>query len=171
MKKNFSLILNNLKDINNPAIAGDVCRLDEKIKINNNFIDFWISTYLFGMNKKLLMALDFNIIEENLLLDNLTTTFPDKNLIFGKEISNSFKRHLQKWLFIGPESGWYKSSTLSIDNIEKFKRKITSIYLEKNLTERALEKNSKIIDLNSLLYVRLSRIIKSKFALIKKKLK
>jgi hypothetical protein len=130
-------------------IVGERCSFSSTYNVFGEEINSWLSTYLFGMNYRVLeKTLPFVKVNKANSKDYFELSEKD---ILVKNSSPKFQQHINKWIFPEKgEHGWYKSkSGASSINPEILEMKLIAIFNEKHLSIAAKKNDIYLVDVYS----------------------
>jgi hypothetical protein len=123
------------------GIAGDVNTFGESFSIMKSSSTNWVSTYLFGMNGKMLMKLGGRLSINEYELDKLIEINSKGAIQWGSEISKNLSTYIEKWMDPDNVNGWYKANC----SAETKERKIKAILNEKYLSAQCRSQGAYVV--------------------------
>lgn len=145
------------------GITGDINTFGESFSIMKKSTANWISTYLFGMNGKMLKLLGEKLSINDDDLDRLIKINSEGAFHWGAAISKNLSTYIEKWMDPSNVNSWYKANCPGEIKEKKIKAIINEKYISAQSRAQGAELihyHEKWINLPLRLYRRIYRIVR-----------
>ena len=111
------------------GIIGEVDTHREQFSILGITASSWVSTYLFGMSSKLLIAHNNKLSLSEGFSKRLIIDVNQGKIFWGDGVSNSLKRRIENWLDPDNMLGWYNRNSPDDIRLKKIRSILNEMYL------------------------------------------
>lgn len=130
------------------AIAGERSTFGQEFFLGGQWMDSWVSTYLYAITPSLLEALDWRTALDEQTLRHFVLGGTDENAFFSPDMNPALARHLSGWLFAGHDGkrNWRNAAPLDPHNADRMYHKARAIMCEKFLSARCRSLGAEFLD-------------------------
>jgi hypothetical protein len=164
----FKRVFSRREELSIPYYYGHVDKTKKKFILETVDFSYWISTYLFCMNKLMLSAIEYRILPKEDVFGKYLVGGDREADFFSSDMDSDLSEHLRSWLFGHKRHSWRNARPLSSKNSQFMYNKALSILCEKILTVRALQHNAIIVNVDDFLIYKIKLIIMHKYRNVRK---